>query len=77
MWTFCDVYMFLVALKDGRKPYDADQSCDPNALKDYVNKIKLLEYDYNALHSKRLQDVWPFWNIHSLQLLYNTSPCYI
>lgn len=44
-------------LKEGKKPYDTEHSADPNALKDYVNKIKLLEYDYNALHSKRLQDV--------------------
>lgn len=27
------------------------------ALKEYLNRIKLLEFDYNALHDKRLQDV--------------------
>lgn len=34
-----------------------EQSADVMALKESLNKIKLLEYDYNALQNKRLQDV--------------------
>lgn len=44
-----------------KKNYDpsqySEQCGDSVSVKDYVNKIKLLEYDYNALHNKRLQDV--------------------
>lgn len=32
-------------------------SSDETALAEYLNRIRLLEFDYNALHDKRLQDV--------------------
>lgn len=35
----------------------SEQSSDAMAIKELSNKLKLLEYDYSALHNKRLQDV--------------------
>lgn len=60
--------IFLAAKSDkapsstnSRKFYDpnqfSEQSADSQALKEALNRIKLLEFDYRALHDKRLQDV--------------------
>lgn len=35
----------------------SEQTSDAMAIKELSNKLKLLEYDYSALHNKRLQDV--------------------
>ena len=44
-----------------KKSYDpsiySEHNADAAALKESLNKIKLLEYDYGALQQKRLQDV--------------------
>lgn len=44
-----------------KKPYDplqfTEKAGDSNALKEAHHKLKLLEFDYKALHDKRLQDV--------------------
>lgn len=43
-----------------KKPYDPLQfteKVESGALKEAHHKLKLLEFDYKALHDKRLQDV--------------------
>lgn len=72
-----------------KKPYDplqfTEKAADSNALKEAHHKLKLLEFDYKALHDKRLQDVrtqrddisWPacdLYNIHNSSFLF--SPLY-
>lgn len=48
-----------------KKPYDPNQFTEGHSdgvtsTKEAQNKIKLLEFDYKALHDKRLQDVSNF-----------------
>lgn len=48
-----------------KKPYDpmqfTEKSDNNSALKEAHHKLKLLEFDYKALHDKRLQDVSGHW----------------
>ncbi|XP_055911483.1 centrosomal protein of 162 kDa isoform X2 [Eupeodes corollae] len=48
--------------------FNSDQSSDSQALKEALNKIKLLEFDYKALHDKRLQDLKTLQTAHEREL---------
>lgn len=65
----CGEYLFLILFSvsckipvgsSHKKPYDPLQfteKVESGALKEAHHKLKLLEFDYKALHDKRLQDV--------------------
>lgn len=48
--------------------FNIDQTSDSQALKEALNKIKLLEFDYKALHDKRLQDLKTLQTAHEREL---------
>lgn len=58
-----------------RKVYDpalfSEQLSDNQALKEALNKIKLLEFDYKSLYDKRIQDVSGFAFSKDFQILIN------
>lgn len=86
---------FLVALRADRlvsmtsgtkKTYNpalySDQNAEAMAIKELSNKLRLLEYDYSALHNKRLQDVSNFsvfkilFYFHTIFIAFLPSFCF-
>ncbi|XP_055384996.1 centrosomal protein of 162 kDa [Condylostylus longicornis] len=53
---------------DPHQYVDQQNSSDSQALKEALNKIKLLEFDYKALHDKRLQDLKTLQAAHEREL---------
>lgn len=56
----CKIPLQSTTAASHKKPYDPMQfteKVDNGTLKEAHHKLKLLEFDYKALHDKRLQDV--------------------